>query len=361
MSQTTRQIRETFIAHNFVRENLKTNINNLHGEETFHQSRTFEKLRTKRRKLLCDLNFLRRCRDTSVIPVSMKLSFHTRTQTISKILKNASLALIRDAIRSKRRKLDDISRHLYDAHCHLASKLHPVLWKELDFLTNQRAEDNATLITERQQKKYNGLQAKQVRQTTAHQLDPTKVVHNLSDYPLDQATLSALAKGFNFAVAPSRVPTEDIITGVESAVFSLPEKEAETLRQQTCEILRKARPPPRNISFDEIQALKALRSNEEIIVLPADKGNATVVMNTSDYNTKMRALLVDAAYTPRRADPTTNLEKKTKALIVASPLDLEVKKYLIPREKSWLPSFVHSSLLYCERLDWNHSTYHAVA
>ena len=83
-----------------------------------------------------------------------------------------------------------------------------------------------------------------------------------------------------------------------------------------------------------MRALKELRENSDIIVLSADKGNATVVMNTSDYNSKISNILKDPAYKPHPNDPTTYLEKTTKSKIVASSINDDTKKSLIPREKS---------------------------
>ncbi|KAJ9592804.1 hypothetical protein L9F63_015526, partial [Diploptera punctata] len=92
----------------------------------------------------------------------------------------------------------------------------------------------------------------------------------------------------------------------------------------------------KNMSSEEIRALKDLRDNTDIIILPADKGNATVVMNSADYDLKMTALLNSEAYKPRTSDPTTYLEKTTKKKILDTPIDEELKRRLIPREKSSL-------------------------
>ncbi|BHF78517.1 hypothetical protein SprV_0602163000 [Sparganum proliferum] len=48
-----------------------------------------------------------------------------------------------------------------------------------------------------------------------------------------------------------------------------------------------------NMSPAEIEAMKRLKMDKDIIVLPADKGRATVVMNRVDYNEKAQALLHD--------------------------------------------------------------------
>jgi hypothetical protein len=55
-------------------------------------------------------------------------------------------------------------------------------------------------------------------------------------------------------------------------------------------------------------ALRSLKSNDLLTVLPADKGNATVVMNTSDYNQKAATLLDDITYTKLKKDPTDSIE-----------------------------------------------------
>ncbi|GLV34532.1 hypothetical protein CBL_07175 [Carabus blaptoides fortunei] len=161
-----------------------------------------------------------------------------------------------------------------------------------------------------------------------------KVVYNISDEALDKDTTEVLTKGFNFAVAPLRIPVEEIVCSVESAIQKLEKDTAETIRQEVSRVLRRAKSPKKNISKEEYTALKKLRDNQNIIVLPADKGNATVVMNSADYKNKMTAILADPVYKPITSDPTTYLEKTTTKKIEAAPLDEEIKKITIPREKS---------------------------
>lgn len=74
------------------------------------------------------------------------------------------------------------------------------------------------------------------------------------------------------------------------------EEAASNLRGRICSILTKARPPPLNLQKDERAALKVLKEEENILVLPADKGNATVVMDTAEYHEKMKDLLDDPVY-----------------------------------------------------------------
>ena len=48
-----------------------------------------------------------------------------------------------------------------------------------------------------------------------------------------------------------------------------------------------------NLTKDEQQALKRLKNDKNIVILPADKGRVTVVMDKTDYYDKMDALVND--------------------------------------------------------------------
>ncbi|XP_074031909.1 uncharacterized protein [Leptinotarsa decemlineata] len=57
-------------------------------------------------------------------------------------------------------------------------------------------------------------------------------------------------------------------------------------------------------------------------------------MNTTDYQKKMMNILQDGSYEPSARDPTTYLEKTTKAKIQSFKLGREIEQETIPREKS---------------------------
>ncbi|BHF81552.1 hypothetical protein SprV_0802468400 [Sparganum proliferum] len=73
------------------------------------------------------------------------------------------------------------------------------------------------------------------------------------------------------------------------------------------------------LSGDEKKALNSLKTDENIIILPADKGGSTTIMNKTDYTEKMMTLLKDeSTYEPLDADPTKSqnscIEKTLKRL-----------------------------------------------
>ena len=67
------------------------------------------------------------------------------------------------------------------------------------------------------------------------------------------------------------------------------------------------------VCVEEEEALKELKNNEKIVILKADKGNATVVMNTEDYEEKVNSLLSDECTyekLPTRPNPVNQITSR---------------------------------------------------
>ena len=127
-----------------------------------------------------------------------------------------------------------------------------------------------------------------------------------------------------YAITPRHIPTEKIVASVEQSITNLPTDCKDELRADICSILKKnaKTPATSNITREEREAVKELKRDDRIIFLPADKGNATVVLNKPDYNEQVTAILQDtktyAPITDRRRNPTsstaTTLQKKLLSL-----------------------------------------------
>lgn len=48
-----------------------------------------------------------------------------------------------------------------------------------------------------------------------------------------------------------------------------------------------------NLTKDELHALRWLKNDKDVVILPADKGRVTVVMDKKDYTDKMDSLVND--------------------------------------------------------------------
>ena len=76
-------------------------------------------------------------------------------------------------------------------------------------------------------------------------------------------------------------------------------------------LLLRSRIQPPNITSNELRDLKQLKEDRDIIVLPADKGGAVVVLDRIEYDRKIRALLDDSTtYRTIQKDPTLPLNGK---------------------------------------------------
>ena len=152
------------------------------------------------------------------------------------------------------------------------------------------------------------------RQTT---VDKSKWVINASKRPLSSNETSLLARGLNFAITPQRNPTKEIIVNTELACIHLQDPvKAQELRADVTKILAKSKAPKSNITKGERAALFDLKKDKTITILPADKGRATVILDTEEYKTKMKALLADTeTYEVLKKDPTSKYQAKLVELL----------------------------------------------
>ena len=94
--------------------------------------------------------------------------------------------------------------------------------------------------------------------------------------------------------------------------------------------LQSASLPNSNLTPDEQKALKRLKTYDNIVILPADKGRVTVVMDKTDYNDKMDSLVNDKqTYEVLKRDPTPALQRKlnNKLLTLKKTDKIDFRRY----------------------------------
>jgi hypothetical protein len=104
------------------------------------------------------------------------------------------------------------------------------------------------------------------------------------------------------------------------AVESLFSKLTQTLgmefRWKVRSMLQKSKSPTHNISKKDLEAVKSLRLNKNIRILPADNGDCTVMLDESIYSDKINTLLKSRVYELLSKDPTAKVEKKVQQIFV---------------------------------------------
>ena len=144
--------------------------------------------------------------------------------------------------------------------------------------------------------------------------------------------MSVLNKGLIFATTIKRIPYFDLIAPIEEAALKVPKTKADELRWKVRQAIEKLKPSKPNISKAERQAIKSLQGDNSIIILPADKGNATVVMDRVEYSNKLADLMGNGGHCKAKKDPPVKTERKLSHI-------LGKNKDLIPQIK-----YGHSTL-----------------
>ena len=109
-----------------------------------------------------------------------------------------------------------------------------------------------------------------------------KWVVNASSKQLTDAQISILKKGLAHVPTSTTVPVVDFIIVIESAAGMVASEmeEAAIIRTMSNRVIKNKRKPLiHNITPVVRAALKDLKEDDFIVVLPADKGHAAVVMD----------------------------------------------------------------------------------
>ena len=85
--------------------------------------------------------------------------------------------------------------------------------------------------------------------------------------------------------------------------------EADTIPAKVSLTLQQAQPPKDNISVKERKALKDLKNDNNIIILPADKGRVIVILNKEDYYKKCDEHIKSGPYEHLSKDPTNSIKE----------------------------------------------------
>ena len=100
--------------------------------------------------------------------------------------------------------------------------------------------------------------------------------------------------------------------------------------------LQNSEPLKDNPFKDERKALKELQSDTSVVILPADKGRSTVILNREDYLEKCMDHINNGPYQLLKKDPTTKIKAKTlkqlKVLKDNEFIDNKLYYYLKPTD-----------------------------
>lgn len=148
-------------------------------------------------------------------------------------------------------------------------------------------------------------------------------IKNISDTIIPEHVNCILSLGPNFGLPYeyNRIPIIKTLSAVENALFNNPA--ANNIRARVINITRnfinnynRSKNSDKFLLIMVNETRKFLKENQQIVVIRADKGNATIIMNRADYEKSMDKLLCDThTYKKTKINPTTRIEKKVNNMI----------------------------------------------
>ena len=223
------------------------------------------------------LTFLTKCRTHGIIPQGLRVTLPVRSTQADNIAERTGQALVRERIGEAHRQREMLTGRITRLEADLSRTLNADEWPRIDQLCKNAADRVYNDTKRRQIRKFSNLKSEGTPSRPT--LETSKLVVNLSHRQLTPLEEEVLALGLSFAIAPRSIPFEDIIAATEATAHRLDQNTADSLRTDMAEVLRKAKPPKPNMSFKQRSAVRTLRNDSNIVIVPADKGKATVVMD----------------------------------------------------------------------------------
>ncbi len=321
--------------------NLFSNLRENYGQSTVRIVRELEKNERKIANFRNHLVFSLRCKDEDVIPSSLWIKCPIPTQNARNIIHRTQKQLLNERIRYINNKIGYLKHEKERRETTVFTSLPRAT---ADIVVSFTARAGERQFQETKWRHINKLERQCNKKKAAEEVDLTgsqmkKWVVNLSKYKLSKDETSVLAKGLNFAVSPKHIPTDDFIVATEQACNKLSPTESDVLRAEVTQKLKSHKPTSSNITKGERQALNTLKKQKEIMIIGADKGKATVVMDIEEYESKVSSMLADEkTYEPLKSNPTGNYKRKLisslQRLKRESKITSQQYDYLYPTSES---------------------------
>ncbi|CAH8600980.1 unnamed protein product [Schistosoma rodhaini] len=188
-----------------------------------------------------------------------------------------------------------------------------------------------TLCKRHREKRRNILKKKiiKISKPTIEENTNNSVV-NLSKQPLTNTEEQLLRKGLNYNT--SDAPKLAFYAALESSLKTsgISEETQHEIRQSIIPLTQRMK-GNNQLTSQEQTALKKLRTRKDIVIVPADKGRTTVIMDKEEYIKKAEEILEDkSTYKPMDINPVKKLDNR-----ISKTLNKLVKAGEITKQDQW--------------------------
>ncbi|BHF75476.1 hypothetical protein SprV_0501857200 [Sparganum proliferum] len=301
---------------------LFASLGNVFARDALRSARRWETFALREASTYSQIRFLHRCLDNNMLPKCVSYKPPGNTD------------LARRTVFQQGRRM--IRVFLQDCHARLR-KYHQRIDQEKTRCCEFLGEIGTNLLLQRvteqareQRMICDGALGKKFRKLP-NPMSPRndKLVHNLSSKKLTKDQMQVLRHEASFNT-PDAKPV-NMIEAVESVLCQTEatEETKNLIRHQVSSLLMAHR-PLEVLSKVERDALRELKADKDLVIVPADKGRSTVVLDRTDYLQKVKGLLEDRQfYVPC----TTNLLKTLTREMNTTLLALENSGAITPTDR----------------------------
>ena len=288
--------------------------------------------------------FLTQCSDHDYIPKGLTLKDPVGSFESGRALHNASMTLVKQQLKHHRSSFTTESK-CYDSTMailnQLLDTLHHTKLVEIHSTTSRRYH---TEHLQKHQKKFNdlikwqkvpylnpydNLRSFDISQPTFSGLfrhsTPTLIpsnnvisnaVVNLTDQPMREEETNLLSLGLKFSPTMDKSTVAETSSRLEPTLKKLDPAVESAVTYEVANNLQNSKSIKSNLAATQQKAFRSLKAkSHELKILPADKGNAAVVMSNEQYKDKMEEHLCTDTYSLLKKDPTESLPRKLDAIL----------------------------------------------
>ena len=282
-----------------TQESLFTTLRRRYGAQITKDIRAWEKTAKQVVKAELDKTLLLRCHEEGVLPKFLKFRLYRQNLRHTPVFKECQQMLLRNEIDYK-----SIVKKRLECQCntYVTNIKESIGWFDFTHVKSfiekgvELYKDKVLDIHRRKYSSWGG-------SWSPTNISPQNCIFNFSNYVLSNRESFLLSLGLNFCLPCFKYPKKELLFHFEHMISRLqnqPMAGNGTINEviDRCKgILRKLpgyfKYTYNMISSKDIDILKRLKKNENIVVCKPDKGNGTVILNRQDYTDKMNGILND--------------------------------------------------------------------
>lgn len=265
-----------------------------------------------------NIKFNKTCLNLNIIPNYAQIKIKNKSYAAKRTKILGEKIWIKTEIKFLYRKKSILNNLLYKKHLDLANIVHPTqrdqIFSKMDNLVN-------TAIIKKTK-----IQNRKIEELIKHKPnEPIKINHkfyprivNYSDIVFTEPETEVLNKGLkhNFPHKSWKKQLVSEILNVETAINIIRDDQTKTVLRHaidnkvvSLQKSDKTRNKPNSNVSDALESIKRKLIDHECIVIKADKGQSTVIMNVHEYNSKVEEFIINNNIEPINKDPTNKFSK----------------------------------------------------